>query len=704
MSNKALDRPIILFLAALASVLLPRPLPAAETNLLVVTIDTLRPDRLGCYGSKVVETPRIDRLAASGVLFERAFAHTPMTLPSHACLFLGLLPPTHGVSENSKSVVGEGFQTLAEVLKAEGYATGAFVSSFALDSRFGLDQGFDVYDDRYPSKKDPGLPFSERPAKKTVAAALAWLSAQKGKWFCWVHLWDPHAPYSPPPPYDEEFKEDPYSGEVAYVDEAFAELAGFVAGNGGFGKTVVLLTGDHGEALGEHGEAAHGYFAYNSTIWIPLIIAGPGIKPSRAGDFVSHVDVLPTLSDVMGFKKPSGLQGESLAPLLRGGTKGNAPIYFEALDAHLNRGWAPIRGFIRESNKFIDSPLPEFYDLAADFDEKTNLASSTALDPHKKEMADFLAKTTAAPAAQTARTTDRETREKLRSLGYVAAPVTQGKTSYGPEDDLKTLLPYEQKFQAVADLKEAGRVAECVKLLEDVIKDRPDFIGAYFRLSEIYRSQDLLDEGLEALERGYRANDTNFVMVGGYGITLVNLGRYQKGVEILREAVTLFDRDAEVWNALGMAYWQMGDAERGRSHFEMALELDPDDAIYNSNMGSFYVATALKLKSAADVEKSLGYFQKAVAADPGLASAYNGYGGALRILGRTDEAIVNWERAVGINPDFDFPVYNLALAYLEKGDKEKALGYCQKYLELKGPRITPEERKDVLALIEKCKK
>ncbi len=226
----------------------------ADLNLLVITIDTLRPDRLSCYSPEHLRTPRIDALAAKGVLFERAFAHDPETLPSHTNIFLGMTSLAHGVSENSKSVVAPDFETLAELLKGRGYATGAFVSGFPLDSRFGLDQGFDVYDDHYPAKARPGDAFSERPAGKTVAAALQWLSAQKGKWFCWVHLWDPHDPYAPPEPYATQFKDDPYSGEVAYVDAEIGRLMDALGQAGLEGRTAVVLTGDHGESLGDHGE------------------------------------------------------------------------------------------------------------------------------------------------------------------------------------------------------------------------------------------------------------------------------------------------------------------------------------------------------------------------------------------------------------------------------------------------------------------
>jgi arylsulfatase A-like enzyme/Flp pilus assembly protein TadD len=677
---------------------------AADVNVLLVTIDTLRPDRLSCYSPKHLRTPRIDSLAARGILFERAFAHDPITLASHANILLGLTPPAHGVSENSKSVVPDEFLSLAELLKAQGYATGAFVSSFSLDSRFGLDQGFDVYDDAYPSKPAPGLPISERPAEKTLTAARAWLEAQKGKWFCWVHLWDPHAPYDPPGPYAAQYKDDPYSGEVAYVDAELGQLFQWLEAHGGFDRTLVVLTADHGESLGEHGELFHSYFAYNSTIWVPLIIAGPGIaRASRIKDYVSHVDIFPTVCDVLGLKAPAGLHGASLLPFFKGRTRKALPIYFESLDAHLNRGWAPLRGLIRDGKKYIDSPIPELYDLEKDFDEKANIAPGLDLAPYKKSFEAALRSYGPSGAAKQPGTSDRETRERLRSLGYIASPVSQTKSSYGPEDDLKTLLPFEQKLDIVRELMQAGRAAESVKILEDVIKARPDFAMAYFRLGDVYEARDLVEDRLQALERGAKANPRNYVMVAGYGITLVNKGRYQKGIEVLSGVIGLFDRDAEVWNSLGVAYWKTGDFDKARTHFEQALALDADDAIYNDNMGSFFVATALRTKNAQEVEKALVYFDNAIAADPELASAYNGKAGALKILGRRDEAITNWEKALALNPRFDFPAYNLAVSYLEKGDKATALDYCRRYLEIKGKTITLEERRDIQALIDKCR-
>jgi len=675
----------------------------AEHNVLLVTIDTIRTDRLSCYDPKFVQTPRIDRLAANGALFERAFAHVPLTLPSHTSILLGVTPLAHGVNESNKSVVPGGFITLAEILKKSGYATAAFVSAFPLDSRFGLTRGFDVYDDAYPSRPAAGEAYSERPAGKTVAAALRWLSGRKEKWFCWVHLWDPHAPYAPPEPYASRFKTDPYSGEVAYVDAELGKLLDEVAKGEGRTNTLVVLTGDHGEALGEHGETGHGYFAYNATIRVPLIIAGLGTKALRVKEMVSHVDIFPTVCEVLGLDRPPSLHGESLAPFLRGKTVKARPVYFESLEANLNRGWAPLRGIIAEGKKYIESPIPELYDLEKDFAEGTNMASGTDLQAFRKMLDDKMRRDASPVRDEAVRRTDRETRERLRSLGYASSPVAPVRKSYGPEDDLKTLLPLEQKVMLAAKMESEGRVAESVKLLEEVIAARKDFGRAYDQLFRLYRSKSLIDDGLAVLDRAYTANPGNYVIVSGYGVILVQNAKYVKGAEILGKALGLFDQDAEVWTNLGIAHARLGDFARAAQEFSRALEIDPNDPAINDNAGSFYFTKAVKEKNAEDLRKSGEFFEKAIAADPALASAYNGLGGVLKIMGKTDDAVRNWEKAHEFDPKFAFPVYNLIYAYLEKGEKAKAYEHCRKYLIIRGKDITLEERNEIAALIQKCR-
>jgi arylsulfatase A-like enzyme/Flp pilus assembly protein TadD len=676
----------------------------ADLNVLVVTIDTLRPDRLSCYSPAHLRTPVIDALAAKGVLFERAFAHDPETLPSHTNIFLGLTSLAHGVCENSKSVVDPGFLTLAELLKGHGYATGAFVSAFPLDSRFGLAQGFDVYNDNYPAKAPPGELIPERRAKNTVQVAQHWLSAQKGKWFCWVHLWDPHDPYSPPEPFKTQYRDDPYSGEVAYVDSQLGVLFRELEKRKVLDKTLIILTGDHAESLGEHGEKRHGYFAYNSTMWVPLVIVAPRIKAGRVRDYVSHVDIFPTVCDLVGLKGPPDLHGESLVPLLRGRTRPARPIYFEALEAYLNRGWAPLRGIIENGIKYIDSPIPEVYDLEKDFNEERNLAEAENLPAFQKRLREIMARGASSLAERSRRsTTDSETLERLRSLGYAASRMVQIKSSYGPEDDLKTLLPLENQADLAVELREKGRIAESVRLLEDIIKERADFTRAYDQLYEIYRSMGLVDEALEVRERGSLANPDNVIFHSEYGVALVMHGVLPKGAEVLEKALGLFDQDPRVWNSLGVAYGNMGDIEKALEHFGRALDLAPEDAILNENVGLFHLTVSMAMKDPDWARRSVPYFEQALATDPYLASAYNGLAGALRLLDRRDEAIMNWEIAAVLSPKFDTPLYNLILAYLEKGEKAKARECIEEYLHAKGSSISPEERQEMNLLIQKCR-
>jgi arylsulfatase A-like enzyme/Flp pilus assembly protein TadD len=694
------------FIAALGWLFTSAPVAAGEElNLLIITIDTLRADRLSCYDPGHARTPGIDGLAAKGTLFERAFAHDPETLPSHTNIFLGLTALAHGVSENSQSVVAPEFTTLAEYLRLDGYATGAFVSAFPLDSRFGLDQGFDVYDDRFPARPRAGLTVTERPAEKTVAAALKWLSARQGKWFCWVHLWDPHEPYAPPEPFAGRYRDDLYSGEVAYVDDQLGPLLAAVMKPAAANKALIVLTADHGEALGEHGEEFHGYFAYNSTLHVPLIMAGPGIRAGRAKDAVCHIDIFPTICDLLGLKKPVDLRGKSLLPLLKGRSRPGEPIYFEALEAHLNRGWAPIRGLIEKGMKYIESPIPEVYDLKGDFGESKNLAETMDLAAFKKRLEEVITHG-ASPLAATGRrkTIDAEAQEKLRSLGYMAAAVAPVKSTYGPEDDLKTLLPLERKAGLADRLRKQGQIAQSVKLLEDIIKERADFAKAYDLLYEIYRSHGLIDDAFRAYELGLSANPVSYALISAYGVALVMNGRYPKGAEILEKAIGLYDRDPRVWNSLGAAYGNMGDLEKAGEYFGRALDLVPEDAVLNENVGIFYASAAADKRDPELARRSLPYFDKAIAVDPTMASAHHGLAGALWLLKKQDEAILNWEKAVALDPKLYMSMFNLAVAYLAKGDKAKALQNCERYLLIRGSAITSGEHGQIMKLMDLAKR
>ncbi|HEV2845338.1 MAG TPA: sulfatase, partial [Thermoanaerobaculia bacterium] len=380
-------------------------------DILLVTIDTLRADAPGFAGNQRAQTPALDRLAAAGLVFDDAHAHNVVTLPSHANILTGRYPYQHGVRENSGFVFSGKVPTLATLLRGKGYATGAFVAAYPLDARFGLNAGFDIYDDSYPRGSNPSaFVVAERRGDEVIAAARSWWDGQKGKRrFLWVHLYDPHAAYAPPEPFASRYRADPYLGEVAATDSFLAPLLGPFL-DGGEPPALVVVTSDHGEALGEHGELTHGLFAYEPTLKVPLVVWGPGVKPGRDGRPARHVDILPTVLAFLRLDPPEGLPGRSLL----GPADPAAETYFESLSASLNRGWAPLRGLLRERRKMIELPVPELYNLAADPGEKKNLYAEERRTA--RALRDALPQESSWPPPKGAVSPEEEAR--LRSLGY----------------------------------------------------------------------------------------------------------------------------------------------------------------------------------------------------------------------------------------------------------------------------------------------
>jgi len=675
----------------------------ADLNVLLVTIDTLRPDRLSCYSARFVQTPGIDAIAFRGALFERAYAHNPETLPSHANILLGTTPLFHGVSVNAKAKVADDFLTLAEHLKANGYATGAFIGAFPLDSRFGLAQGFDVYDDAYSSKTTDDFLYSDRSADQVVASARKWLGTQKGKWFCWVHIWDPHTPYAPPEPYGTQFEKDPYSGEMAFADAELSHLFRDIERKGMTEKTLIVVTADHGESLGEHGELTHSYFAYNSTLWVPLIMAGPGIKAVRVKDDVCHVDIFPTVCDFLGIGKPSSLQGLSLAPAIQGKKLKPRNIYFETLDPFLNRGCAPLRGLIGNGKKFLETPIPELYDLAADFDEKTNLADKSDLSGYRKKLLDLMTAYSSPLKDKAGRSADPETRERLRSLGYTVSPTNRMKTSYSAEDDIKSVLPIQQKLDQAIILSDQGKYEESIAGLKDLIRKRQGFIPAYTFLDHIYMTLGRQEDSLRNLEDGFRNNPQDFSLASGYGLHLIRDNRWTEAIPILQKALAIMDTDPETWNQLGLAYWRTNELQKALECYHKALTLDNSLAMAYSNLGALYFSEYYETRRNEDLNLAYENFKKAVAFDPGFALAYKSLGMAARESGKNDEALQSWEKALALRPNDDFVAKNLGIAYLEKGNKAQALEFFNKYLAIRKNTLSPREQQEIEALVQRCK-
>ncbi|MDH4270376.1 MAG: sulfatase-like hydrolase/transferase [Candidatus Aminicenantes bacterium] len=679
----------------------------AGQNCLLITIDTLRADRLSCYGSSSPKTPNIDSLAGRGVVFSRAFANTSTTLPSHVNILLGTTPNYHGVHENLNFVVSQELLTLAEHLKDNGYSTGAFVGAYPLDSRFGLSQGFDVYDDQYSRVHSVNLASLERNAEAVIEAALEWLRGRKSPWFLWIHCWDPHSPYDPPEPFKTQYKDHLYEGEVAYVDLALGNLFDYLNRAELIDSTVLVFTGDHGESLGQHGEETHGFFAYNSSLWIPLIISAPQCTPARIDDYVSHIDIFPTVCDALGIQKPPFLQGHSLFPALKGKKLAERPIYFESMYPYYSRGWAPLKGFILKKKKFIDSPLPELYDLTRDFDELDNLVSESEKEAARlrAQLNDIIRDQMPSHQVEAVRQPDRQTREKLASLGYVSSGRVAPKNDFSARDDVKILLPYINKIGEGWKLYKGGRADEGIQLLKEIIGERDDIDLAYKQLAAIYQEQGRREEAIMILEQGLEALPLSYEIYAEYVRMLVSAGQYDRIISSFkkmswREA----EHDPEIWNNLGTAYAKTGDFDEAIKAFEVGLSLDDKHPELYNNLANACYSHGLQSKDASLYSRCFEYYRKAIELDPEYAAPYYGLGHAYRQQGNMEGAISCWGKALEADPHFTQAHLDLAMAYFNTGDKAKALDLFSEFKKRYYQRLSPADREKLDSLIEQCRK
>jgi pentatricopeptide repeat protein len=600
-------------------------------------------------------------------------------------------------------VVNEKLLTLAEHLKSYGYSTGAFIGAYPLDSRFGLSQGFDVYDDDYTRTHaaDPTSP--ERKAEAVVESALKWLKKQYSPWLLWIHCWDPHIPYEAPEPFKTQYQENPYEGEVAYVDFVLGKLFNYLKKNSLFDSTTVIFTGDHGESLGQHGEKTHGYFAYNATIWIPLIITIPQQKPRRIDHYVSHIDLFPTACDLLGLEKPSYLQGISLVPALKGKKLRPRPIYFESLYPFYTRGWAPLKGFIDQQKKFIDSPIPELYELEHDFDELKNLAGREKLEKYREQLEKIRSDQSPLEKIKAEQRVDRETREKLKSLGYVSSIQVTKKEKFGPEDDVKVLLPYVHKTNEAWDLYKDGKEDEGIKILSGILNERKDIDMVYRRLADIYKETGRAEKALTTLEQGLTAIPSSYETFLDYVEMLINVGQYDKAISLYQEmSFREIEIDPEAWNNLGIAQAKKGNFEGAIKSYKKGLSLDNRDPELHNNMGNAYYSFGLQTRIPAIFQNCLESYKKAIEIDPTYPTPYYGLGQAYHKLGNVEGAIYCWEKALEADPDFHQAHLDLALAYLDTGNKIKACEMLRDYKKRYYNLMSPAERANFDNLMRNC--
>jgi tetratricopeptide (TPR) repeat protein len=652
-----------------------------DANVLLVTIDTLRADALSAYGG-AAKTPNLDRLAAHGARFTFAHAHAVVTLPSHTTILTGHLPYEHGMRDNSGFRVKPGTDTLATRLKSLGFATGAFVGGFPVTKRFGLTPGFDVYDDQMPELKGAvQVSMPERRGDIVVSRAVDWIGKQNARWFAWVHVFDPHSPYKPPAEYASQYQAQPYLGEVAFVDHALGSLFDKLAALPK--PTVVVVTADHGESLGEHGELTHGMFAYEPTLHVPLIIAriegaAGGTRGVVIDAPVRHIDIAPTVLEVIGAAADRSLPGSSLGDLIRSGSGADRPVYFESMTYNLVRGWAPLRGVLSNREKYIDLPIPELYDLANDPNEEKNAATEQA--DRRQVLFNMLRTYNVAPANRPGAETP-ETAAALRSLGYISGSAPPRET-YTEKDDPKRLVEIDRDLHTATRLTEDGKQQEAIGVLKSVIARRPDTADAYLSLAYAYWEAGQPEPAIATLEGALKQGAPERDVRIRLGLYLAESHTDAKRAITLLEGMS--SEDVEALNGLGVAYGDAGRYDDALKTFNKVLALDPTNGLAFQNLSSITLRQALDTKDAtrrgALLQSAESYARKSLEADPMLPDAHTTLGVILSTAGRRADAIESWKRAVDLDPGQFNALYNLWSELAAANRRDEALTYGRQFV------------------------
>lgn len=653
----------------------PKFIVTPDQNVLLITIDTLRGDALGSYGGRAA-TPNLDRLASDGIRFTFAHAHAVVTLPSHASILTGRHPFEHGVRDNAGFRLDEEVTTLAEAARRRGYATGAFVGAFPLDRRFGLAQGFDVYDDVTQTQVAPAdFSFAERPAGEVVSKAQTWISGQPGPWFAWVHVFDPHSPYAPPQPFAQQYASNPYAGEVAYTDSALAPLLDLA--RAGSRPTTVIVTADHGEGLGEHNELTHGVFAYETTLRVPLIVAQVGRGATLDQKIVSdapvrHIDIAPTIAGLTGIDM-GALPGRSLLEVF--GERGDArSTYFEAMTAMLKRGWAPLRGVIVGREKYIDLPIEEFYDLRSDPGEKNNLVARSG-ERVRRLAAELKAFGPTMPGEQADE--NEEVRARLQSLGYFTGSAPR-KPQYTEEDDPKRLIDVDQLMIQGIELHRAGRSGEAMDAYRRVIVRRPDMGLAYRRLAYIQWDVGATGAAISTLRETLEKNGPDIEVEIRLATYLAESGQTAEAIPMLEKVLSVEPGNAEAMNALGIAYARAKRPDEAAAIFEEILRKDPRNAYAYENLATLHLEMG-------NMREAQAAFERAITVAPASSRAHSGLGIVASRAGRIEDAIGHWRRAVQLDPrNFD-AMFNLGNTLIRIGRSAEARPVVEQFIRTAPP-------------------
>jgi len=653
---------------------------AAEFNVLLITIDTLRADRLGCYGYQKIETPRIDNFAQEGVLLENNIADVPLTLPSHASILTGTYVLYHNVRDNGNYILRKEYLTIAEILKECGYATSAFVSAFVVDSRFGLDQGFDYYydfdEEILDEEKALALSEIQRIGEETNREFFDWLSKNyRNRFFTWLHLYDPHDPYTPPEPYRTRYSHSLYDGEVAYIDMLMGEIISRLKAFGILDDTLIIFASDHGEALGEHNEETHQYFIYDSVMHVPLIFRLPGTLPQGKviKEQTRNIDIVPTILSLLNIdlKKYPELQGVDLLPLLKGEVSNlQLEAYSETKIPQFRFGWSDLASIRYEGWKYIRAPRPELYDVAADPGELNNLIEQhqDKADEFQKRL-ELLVKNYSAEASDEVKPQrlDAESAAKLQSLGYLTGTTSKQSalSNIDPKDKIEEFKFVNYTMSSAIKDVEEGRFRQALTELRELEKVNPNFDQMRYYLGKAYLGLNQPRKAIEQFKSALRINPNHLLAYVDSAKAYVALKEFDTAETILRSGFGP-NQDSYLFHFnLGFINQLKGDTHKAIKEYLKAEKFNSKSSQLCGNISSAYLILGEK-------DEAIQWLKKALSLNPNLPQANTNLGMLLVEKGEYEEAYGYFKKAVELIPDDFRHQYNLALICQKLGKKEEA--------------------------------
>jgi len=641
-------------------------------NVLLISIDTCRADYLSCYGYPRRTTPNLDQLAEDSIRFTNAYSPVPITLPAHSSLLTGTLPPSHGVRDNMDYKLDPSQVTLPELFKGSGFATGAIISAFVLDSQFGLDQGFDDYNDQF-EKPLKTLTVSERQGDEASRLAMAWLDRhQHEHFFLFLHYYDPHAKYAPPEPFASTFPDNLYAGEIAYTDYCIGSVIRHLKKLGLYESTLIVVTGDHGEMLGEHGELDHMYFIYQSAIRVPLIFKLPrGHEAETIDSPVGIIDIVPTICSIMNIKTPQHVQGRNLTAYVKDNQAPDAKarqLYCESL-VPTKYGASSLLGIVTDRWKYIQTTRPELYDLIEDPEERRNIIKN---QPHQaRVMRDrlkrLLDESSRAGGPNSRSALDEKGRRRLESLGYLSGSSVKEDMEFDQtSDDPKDLIHFHKQILEVVDLIEHDGFSQARFMCEKLLKQRPHVAATHLYMAKIAMAQHDAPGAVSYLNEAIRiAPDARTHLE--LGSALMQTGKTEDAVKHFQEVIRHKPHfHYEAYFNLGNALVKLGQTTDAIRHFEEAVNLNPEFVEAHNNLGFLLLGQN-------KTTEAIKHFDEAVQINPDYEDAHINFGLALSMQGKTTQAIEQYAEAIRINSENDRTHNTLGLAFARQGRLDEAV-------------------------------